>query len=195
MDTTSPHGDPQLTLDDLCERASVTIRTVRYYISEGLLPPAIGGGPAARYGQEHLDRLAVIAALKDRYLPLREIRRTLEGMPAKDIATLAAISRHDPTEMPVGTPQITPLSARMMPREHTAQEISPAAEYITDVLDREQVRRHTSPRASPEPESRSWKRIPISAEAELLIDEETWRRRREQIESLVTWAQRILGGS
>lgn len=64
-------------LADLVRLTGLTPRTIRFYIAEGLLPPPEGAGPAAVYGAGHRDRLRLIGALKDHYLPLREIRRRL----------------------------------------------------------------------------------------------------------------------
>ena len=81
------HGEA-MGLTELVEAAGVSVRTVRYYIAEGLLPPAHGAGPRAAYTAEHLDRLRLIARLKDAYLPLREIRRRLRGLDAAAVRTL-----------------------------------------------------------------------------------------------------------
>ncbi len=40
---------PTYSLEELTERAGVTVRTVRYYIAEGLLPPPVGGCPRSAY--------------------------------------------------------------------------------------------------------------------------------------------------
>lgn len=82
---TADGPDATYTIDDLTARTGVTVRTVRYYIGEGLLPPPFGAGPGTRYTREHLDRLLLIGALKDRYLPLREIRHQLQGMDADQV--------------------------------------------------------------------------------------------------------------
>lgn len=187
--------DARYTLERLCERADVTVRTVRYYISEGLLPPPFGSGPAARYGQEHLDRLAVIAMLKDRYLPLREIRRTLDALTEPDIAAMAAANAGSPAGgTPPMAPTLAPPTLQPAPPAHRVREPMPADDYIANVLNQQPTRSHR-PQTPPAPDARSWKRVPISDDAELLVDEATWHRKREQLESLVTWAQRILNGS
>ena len=46
-----------LTIEQLAERVGVTVRTVRFYISDGLLPGPEGRGKAASHGDEHLLRL------------------------------------------------------------------------------------------------------------------------------------------
>ena len=82
--------DGRLTLAELTAAADVSIRTVRYYIAEGLLPPPEGSGPGSAYTQGHLDRLRLIQRLKEAYLPLKEIRRRLSGLSDDDVRSLLA---------------------------------------------------------------------------------------------------------
>ncbi len=88
--TGGERGGGRYTLAALTEAAGVSVRTVRYYISEGLLPPPIGAGPSSHYTDAHLNRLAVIGRLKDAYLPLKEIRRRLTGLDDAEVAALLA---------------------------------------------------------------------------------------------------------
>lgn len=78
----------EMTLAELVEHAGVSVRTVRYYIAEGLLPPPITTGPGSTYGSGHLLRLRLIQRLKDAYLPLKEIRRRLAGLDDDDVRTI-----------------------------------------------------------------------------------------------------------
>ena len=80
----------RLSLAELTEEAGVSVRTVRYYIGEGLLPPPEGAGPGSAYGQGHLDRLRLIQRLKAAFLPLKEIRRRLAGLSDADVRALLA---------------------------------------------------------------------------------------------------------
>lgn len=197
--------DAAYTLDELCALAGATVRTVRYYIGEGLLPPPTGHGSTARYTEDHLDRLLVIGAMKERYLPLREIRRTLDTMSARDIADTAGLVRQQAesstadaiAETPTPYVEAPPaaIAAMRMPPEQSS-----AADYIADVLGRDQrPHRHgvrfPPPAPHPDPSATTWRRVPITDGAELLIEEATYARRREQIDSLVAWAQRILTGT
>lgn len=76
-----------LDLNDLCRQGDVTVRTVRYYVQQGLLPsPGLGAG--ARYSPGHLARLRLIRRLQREHLPLAEIRRRLEGLDDKAIQAL-----------------------------------------------------------------------------------------------------------
>jgi DNA-binding transcriptional MerR regulator len=70
-----------LDLAELCSRTGVTVRTVRYYVQQGLLPSP-GTGPSARYTQEHLDRLQLIRRMQKEHLPLAEIRHRLDALDA-----------------------------------------------------------------------------------------------------------------
>ena len=66
-----------LSVRDLAEMAGTTVRTIHYYISEGLLPPAVGTTRNATYTEAHLARLRLIAALRDEGLALASIRQRL----------------------------------------------------------------------------------------------------------------------
>jgi DNA-binding transcriptional MerR regulator len=61
-------------LDELAERCGVSRRTIRYYQSERLLPPTTKEGREVMYGDEHVERLALIADLRDQGLTLHTIR-------------------------------------------------------------------------------------------------------------------------
>ncbi|MFQ5458805.1 MAG: MerR family transcriptional regulator, partial [Myxococcota bacterium] len=64
-------------VDDLASRAGVTVDTVRYYQSRGLLQPPRRAGRVALYSGAHLERLRRIRALAARGLSLELIRRVL----------------------------------------------------------------------------------------------------------------------
>ena len=65
-------GD-DLSVDELAERTGVTVRTIRWYQSEGLLPPPGRRGREARYGPAHVERLDLIGELQARGLRLSAI--------------------------------------------------------------------------------------------------------------------------
>ncbi|KAF4406329.1 MULTISPECIES: MerR family transcriptional regulator [Streptomyces] len=73
------HG---LTVDELAARAGVTVRTIRFYSTRGLLPPPeIGPRRVGLYGQEHLSRLALIEELQHHGMTLAAIERYLQQLP------------------------------------------------------------------------------------------------------------------
>lgn len=65
----------------------LTGRTVRYYVSQGLIPPAHGRGPSATYDRSHILRLKAIQKLKAEHLPLDEIKRRLGELSDRQIAS------------------------------------------------------------------------------------------------------------
>jgi DNA-binding transcriptional MerR regulator len=65
---------------DLAELAGTTVRTIHYYVSEGLLPPPDGATRSATYSVAHLARLRLIAALRDEGLALASIRQRLSPL-------------------------------------------------------------------------------------------------------------------
>ncbi|MFH8590708.1 MerR family transcriptional regulator [Streptomyces rimosus] len=74
--------EPTLTVDELAARAGVTVRTVRFYSTRGLLPPpAIGPRRVGRYGAAHLSRLALIEELQHHGMTLAAIERYLARLP------------------------------------------------------------------------------------------------------------------
>ncbi|MGP3999799.1 MerR family transcriptional regulator [Streptomyces sp. 8N706] len=87
-------GELALTVDELAARAGVTVRTVRFYSTRGLLPPpAIGPRRVGRYGHEHLSRLALIEELQHQGMTLAAIERYLEQLPSDLSAHDLAIHR------------------------------------------------------------------------------------------------------
>ena len=68
-----PEG-PTFGLQELADRSGLPARTIRWYQSEGLLPKPAKQGRDAVYRGEHLERLELIAELRDRGLTLVAIR-------------------------------------------------------------------------------------------------------------------------
>jgi DNA-binding transcriptional MerR regulator len=85
-----------MRVEQLAGTAGVSVDTVRYYQSRGLLPPPARSGRVAWYGREHLDRLTRIRSLADRGLTLATIGRLLRGeLDAADEALAMALSDVD----------------------------------------------------------------------------------------------------
>ncbi len=64
-------------INELAKLAKTTVRTIRYYTSEGLLPQPESDGKYAYYDENHKNRLDLILRLKAAYLPLKEIRQIM----------------------------------------------------------------------------------------------------------------------
>jgi DNA-binding transcriptional MerR regulator len=83
---------PRYSLTELADLAGVTPRTVRYYISQGLLSVDATPGPGPKYDDGHLARLRLIKRLQREHQPLAEIRRQLDAV---DDATVLALAEAD----------------------------------------------------------------------------------------------------
>lgn len=90
-----------LTVDELADQTGVPVRTVRYYISEGLLPGASGRGKAASYTRGHVDRLRLIRRLTERRVPLAEQRERLSQLSSAQVQALLAQEEKQAEELRV----------------------------------------------------------------------------------------------
>lgn len=201
-------------ISELAEAAGISVRTVRYYIAEGLLPPPVAAGARSHYSREHLDRLRLIGQLKEAYLPLREIRRHLTEL---DHAQVQQMTRSDPgagglmAEPVAYSPQTLPPARseflrdqeRILPNAREPDAPGSAADYIRRVLGdprRRHGERPTRPRRPPagpaapatDTDPVSWRRIEVADGAELLIREDLYQRRNDKIEWLANWARTVL---
>ncbi|MEZ4403912.1 MAG: MerR family transcriptional regulator [Kofleriaceae bacterium] len=78
----SSTAPPALTIDELAARAGVPTRTIRFYQAKGaLMKPAIRGR-VAFYGDDHVERLKLIAQLQDRGLRIDAIRDLVTSIDA-----------------------------------------------------------------------------------------------------------------
>ncbi len=75
-----------MRVSELCERAEVPLSTIKFYIREGLLPAGERtAANQARYDERHLERLALIRALRDVCgLGLDQVQRVLAALDDPD---------------------------------------------------------------------------------------------------------------
>lgn len=120
------------TLSELEEITGIKGRTIRYYITEGLLQPAYGRGPSATYDHDHFLRLQAINQLKEQRLPLRSIKEHLEQLTTDDLAVMI----NAPLQPDVAVWRHYPLHAdlQIMVRERPATERTAAHEYAFDLI-------------------------------------------------------------
>lgn len=112
-----------LTIEDLAKQSGLPLRTLRYYIQEGLLPGPDTQGKYARYSQAHLDQLELILRLKRLRLPLNEIRRLLENMSLDEIRQVRQLQDIIYQNLPG-------LSAETPGELHISDSSSSALDYI-----------------------------------------------------------------
>ena len=69
----------QFTLNELCILADLPVRTLRYYVQNGLVDHPEGETRAARYGARHLEQALLLKKWTDAGLSLERIRALLHG--------------------------------------------------------------------------------------------------------------------
>ena len=80
----------RVSIEELEEQTGVSTRTIRFYISQGLLPGPRSRGRGAVYDEEHLARLKLIQRLRRERMPLTDIHDRLTGLSTSDVQGLLA---------------------------------------------------------------------------------------------------------
>ena len=196
MPTGPAPGETRYAIGDLARLSGVAVRTIRYYLAQGLLPPSGEPGPGAHYGQDHLNRLLLTRRLQRQHLPLAEIRGRLAELSDRDVEAALAASPE-------------------------AEEPSTALEYVRSLLappldsgrDVFALRRERAPVPSaslarmapsapwsdepddekPPPFARSqWERLALGPNLELHIRRPLSRLEQKRVERLITIARQVL---
>jgi DNA-binding transcriptional MerR regulator len=80
-------------VEQLAAACDVSVDTVRYYQSRGLLPPPEREGRVAWYGPEHAERIREVRSLQRKGLTLAAIERALNGeLERTDVELAAAVA-------------------------------------------------------------------------------------------------------
>jgi len=155
--------DDQLLISELAQRAGVSVRTIRFYISEGLLPPPQARGRYSLYDEDYLTRIELIKLLKNAYLPLKEIKRMVESLSKEEIENMLHKLSEPTSTPPPASPQ-APIPDNRSPLNQPGPSTSPsgvresglpeALNYISRVLHSQAApAAKATPPASPAPMS------------------------------------------
>ena len=112
-------------------RLAIAERTVRYYISNGLLPPPSGGPKFARYGVEHLRRIVAIRQWLDSGLTLEQATERIQlGEHGGETAT------HQRKQLGKLRQEISPLlPAISVPSARTVRRIQLTEDSVIEVVE------------------------------------------------------------
>jgi DNA-binding transcriptional MerR regulator len=179
------------SLTDLAKIAGVSVRTVRYYIAQGLLPSPVQQGPNTRYSDLHLDRLRLIKRLQNAHLPLAEIRRQLETMPDDRIATLSDPAR---AYEPPADSALDYIESLLQPGKPAfAIPVAPSPTMYRRIAPSVPLP-STAPPTTPTVESdrTQWERISLDPDFELHVRRPLTRQHNKQVERLIKIARELL---
>jgi DNA-binding transcriptional MerR regulator len=197
----APTEAPRYSLTELAGLAGVTPRTIRYYLSQGLLASSGTSGPGAKYDDGHLGRLRLIRKLQREHLPLAEIRQRLTQLDDESVALLA--DAPDTTSAPDDS-ALDYIRRVLGPNPITLPKQPPTV-WSTDpppaptVAPRAAALRARSPitlGVEPAPgrifERSQWERIPLAPDVELHVRRPLSRPLAKQVDRLVSIALDLL---
>ena len=78
------------SIKELEEKTGIKVRSIRFYIQEGLVPPPNGTGGGAWYDDTHLLHLQAVKVLHESQLKLSGIKEALAAMTADEVRALVA---------------------------------------------------------------------------------------------------------
>ena len=78
------------SIKELEEKTGIKVRSIRFYIQEGLVPPPNGTGGGAWYDDTHLLHLQAVRVLHESQLKLSGIKEALAAMTADEVRALVA---------------------------------------------------------------------------------------------------------
>jgi DNA-binding transcriptional MerR regulator len=191
-----PDTEPRYSLTELADLASVTPRTIRYYITQGLLRGPASSGPGAKYDDTDLARLRLIKRLQAEHQPLAEIRTQLDAL-----GDAAIVALQD--EVPAPPPDSALDYIRRITRGPRTAE-SPAMYRMQSYADAPPA--PTAPAApAPAPsmappgpvqdvrlERSQWERIDLAPDVELHIRRPLARATAKRVDRLIAIARDLL---
>ncbi len=107
---------PTFSIETLAEQTGISVRTIRFYIAEGLLAGPGARGKGASYNDEHLLRLRLIRQLSEQRVPLMEMRDLLNHLSRSEVQKLLLEEEQ-----------------RVLERANAAQSLSPK-DYVDTLL-------------------------------------------------------------
>jgi DNA-binding transcriptional MerR regulator len=171
----------ELTIEELAERVGVPVRTIRFYITEGLVPGPDRRGKAAAYGEEQLLRLRLVRLLSDRRVPLAEIRARMAALSLDEVRTLLDEEEQLLVEQERSVQQPSPKS-------YVSSLLRGAARQVRETPEEDLSSRHyaVKPKA---PQHEDWQRWVLAPGIELHVRANVSPRDRALIERLLRTAR------
>jgi DNA-binding transcriptional MerR regulator len=195
----------ELLIHELAERAGISVRTIRYYIEEGLLPQPSYQGKYSYYHLNYLDRLELIRRLKDSYLPLREIREIMTSLSDDEVQLKL---KEQPMTSPKQGNEPLPAQQAGKPGENALRYINQLMEDQTryktkgtgskstsKIDDQNEIWMHariSSPKSSPaDTDEQTWQRITLAPGVELHLRQPVDSSTQSRVQQVINYAKRM----
>ena len=176
-------------INELAKKAGVSVRTIRFYIDEGLLPSPPTQGRYAVYSEDHVERLELIRLLKEKFLPLKEIRMRLSGISQDEVRAAIAQEKKGAAE------PIHPPGTERSIRESAGG--SNALDYVNQLLKSQigETRRAAQPTRPPSETAHTredvWERVRLAPGIELHIQQPVEPSTRHRLDQLLAYANKL----
>lgn len=178
-------------LKSLSAATGVAPRTVHFYVQQGLLPPPVGAGRAARYTAVHRDRLTLIRRLQDQHQPLAEIRKHLDRIPDAMLGKVAST----PAPRPKSAADYIRSVLGSAPPGGRATRVELSSPPLMDAVPRSAPRPRrdvdTTALPSPPPDRSQWERLSLHEDVELHVRRPGSRATNRKVEKLVEFARTV----
>ncbi len=163
------------TLQAIAAASGLPVRTLRFYLAQGLLPSPVRQGQHTRYPASTLHRLTLLRRLRAANLPLADIRDRLAAMSDADVQLALGVAR-PPTRM------VGPLGAESAPDLALGWTDEDAPDVIATAIT-------NGPAA---PQRSQWERIVLEPGIELTVQRPLTRLAAKRVDRLVAYARELL---
>lgn len=155
------------------ERGTVTEvpdeRTVRYYLTEGLVSPAENKqGTASVFGYRHLLQLLVVKKLQAEHLPIRKIRDLVEGRTERELERLLGAEGG----VAVNKNEALSYLEQLLTKPPTAPQVTPTPQAARRVASIESVAQSAPQSMSASTGAGTWSRIELEPGLELHVHDQ-----------------------
>ncbi len=167
-----------MTLDDLATATGLTPRTIRFYISQGMVPPPGARGRGAQYDSQHLAILRRILELRAQRYRLDEIRDILMSSRHPEVVEEEEVAFGRPADADGDLPRVAEA-----PVAYGAADMPTSGAGIQDYVRRVWAERDVASGTPVAP--RRWVRHPVVEGVELHVAEPVARDEARLIDSVI----------
>ena len=183
--------EQKYTIEDLASVVAVPVRTIRFYISEGLIPGPEGRGKGTVYGEEHLQKLRLARRLSEQRVPLAEIRAQVAALTVDEVKSLMSDQDRHEANLAQAAQEGSPKAyvAALLERarslkepsfpEKTAAALGPTVAFCLEV--------------APPPADQTWRRRELAPGVELHVRQDAEVRQKSLIDVLLRVAHKRSG--